>query len=47
MHIYGYQCSKCDTEVADNWITLVDSLDDNKYTILCPKCYEEEATNAI
>ncbi len=44
---YSYQCSKCDTEDATNWITIVDSLDDNKYTILCPQCYEKEAINGI
>ena len=44
---HGYKCVKCGTEKAPNWITVVDSLDDNKYTIFCPKCYEEEAINAI
>ena len=44
---HGYKCSKCETEKAPNWITIVDSLDDNKYTILCPQCYEKEAINGI
>ena len=47
---YSYQCSKCNTNVADRWITITysDSLDDKPQTIIfCPKCYEEEATNAI
>ena len=47
MQVYGYKCVKCGTEEAPNWITVVDSLSDSKYTIFCPKCYEEEATNAI
>ena len=47
MQIYDYKCFKCNTKEAPNWITIVDSLDDNKYTILCPKCWEEEAINAI
>ena len=47
MQVYGYKCVKCGTEEAPNWITVVDSLSDYKYTIFCPKCYEEEATNAI
>ena len=47
MQIYDYKCFKCNTREAPNWITVVDSLDDNKYTILCPKCWEEEAINAI
>ena len=47
MQIYDYKCFKCNTREAPNWITIVDSLDDNKYTILCPKCWEEEAINAI
>ena len=45
------QCSKCGTtKHQDNWITLQysDSVEDETQTIiLCPKCYEEEATNAI
>ena len=47
MQIYDYKCFKCNTREAPNWITIVNSLDDNKYTILCPKCWEEEAINAI
>ena len=41
------QCTKCGTTDAPNWITIVDSLDDNKQTILCPQCYEKEAINGI
>ena len=45
-NFHGYKCVKCGTEKAPNWITVVDSLDNN-YTIFCPQCYEEEAINAI
>ena len=44
---HGYKCSRCGTEEAPNWITVIDSLDDNKYTIFCPQCYEKEAINGI
>ena len=47
MQVHGYKCSKGKTEEAPNWITVVDSLNDDQYIIFCPKCYEEEATNAI
>ena len=47
MQIYDYKCFKCNTREAPNWITIVDSLDDNKQTILCPQCYEKEAINGI
>ena len=42
----GYKCVKRETEKAPSWISVVDSLD-HSYTIFCPQCYEEEATNAI
>ena len=47
MQVYGFKCSLCETEDAPNWITIVDSLDNNKQTILCPQCYEKEAINGI
>ena len=47
MQIYDYKCFKCNTREAPNWITIVNSLDDNKYNILCPQCYEKEAINGI
>ena len=47
METQGYKCSKCGTEEAPNWITVMDSLDDNQYIILCPQCYEKEAINGI
>ena len=44
-------CDRCGTEKhQDNWITVQrsDSLVyETKTIILCPKCYEEEAINAI
>ena len=47
MQVYGFKCSMCATEDAPNWITIVDSLDDSKQTILCPQCYEKEEINGI
>ena len=43
------QCNKCGTtEPQYNWITLIQSAEDETQTIiLCPQCYEKEAINGI
>ena len=44
------KCVSCGTTTAPNWVTLQysDSAEDETKTIIiCPKCYEEEAINAI
>ena len=46
----SYQCDKCGTTIKDTPIVVQwsDSLEyESKTYIFCPKCYEEEATNAI
>ena len=47
---YSYQCDKCGTTIKDKKVVVQwsDSLENESKTyIFCPKCYEEEAINAI
>ena len=46
----SYQCDKCGTTIKDKEIVVQwsDSLENESKTFtFCPKCYEEEAINAI